>query len=135
MHGSQNQSKKWLETNRKITRLKEESKRTIWHKHLVRTSKSKVAKQALSTVRSLSVKESRTTGKSILYRGRVYASNRSEVSTYVQEYAEISGRKSDKDSRKAIMDLLCPTRSTRTTPRQQIEEAFTPVNVSRCFLN
>ena len=45
---------------------------------------------------------------------------------FVQEYAKISGRKSDKDSRKAVMDHRYITRSTRTTPRQQIIEAFIP---------
>ena len=63
--------KEWLETNRKITRLKEESNRATWHRQLHRNSKSKDAKQSWSTVRSLSGKESCITGKSPLNKGSV----------------------------------------------------------------
>ena len=91
-----------------------------------RISKSKYAKQTWSTMRTLSGKESHTTGQSSLYKGRVYASERAKASPFDQEYAKISGRKNDKESRKAFMDLRCPTRSTRTSTMQQIEEAFTP---------
>ena len=79
----------------------------------------------MSTVRSLSGKESHTTGKYLLYKGRMYVSDRAKASTFVQEYAKISGRKSDKDSRKVVMGLRCPKRSTLTTQSQQIEEVFT----------
>ena len=34
--------KEWLEMNRKITKLVEESKRATWHRHMDRTSKSKM---------------------------------------------------------------------------------------------
>ena len=43
---------------------------------------------------------------------------------FVQCYAKISNRKGDKDSKQVVMDLQCLTRSTRSTMRQQIEEAF-----------
>ena len=99
-----------------------ESKWATWHSLMVRISKSKDAKQAWSTVHSLSNRESHATVKSLLYRGRVYASDRSKTSAFDQEYTKISGYKSDMDSRKAVMDLRCLTRSTRTTPRQQINE-------------
>ena len=78
-------------------------------------------------MRFLSGKESHTTGKFLLYKGSVHASDRTKASAFVEEYAKISVRKSDKGSRKAVMVLRCPTRSTRTTPWQQIEVAFTPV--------
>ena len=71
-------------------------------------------------------KESHTTEKSLLYSGRVYASDRTIALAFLQEYAEISGRKSDKDSMKAVMDLGCLTRSTHTTLRQQIKEVIIP---------
>ena len=117
--------KQWLETNRVITRLTVESKRAPSHWHLDRIFKPKDAKQSWSTVRSLSGKESHTTGKSLLYRGRVYASFRSKASAFIQDYSEIGCLKNDRDSRKAVMDLRCITRSTRTTPWLQIEETFT----------
>ena len=117
--------KQWLETNHEITRLAEESKRATWRRHLDRISKSKVAKQAWSTVCSFYGRESHTTGKSLLYKGRVYASDRAKAFAFVQEYAKISGGKSDKDSRKVVMGLQCPKRSTHTTTKHQIEEAIT----------
>ena len=69
-------------------------------------------------------KECQTTGRSLLYRGRLHASNHAKATAFVQEYVENSGRKCDKDSVKAVMDLRCLTRSTRNNPRQQMEEAF-----------
>ena len=75
---------------------------------------------------SLSGREFHTTGKSFLLKGRVYAFDRIKASTFVQEYAKISGRKRDKDAMKVVTGLGCHKRSARTTPRQQIEEAFTP---------
>ena len=104
-HQDYNNHKQWLKTNREITRLTEESKRATWHRLLDRISKSKDAKEVWSTVRSLSGREIHTTGKSLLYRGRVYASDRAKASAFIQEYAMISSRKSDKDSRKVVMDL------------------------------
>ena len=55
----------------------------------------------------------------------MYTSDCAKASALIQDYAKISCRKSDKDTRKAVMDLRFPTRSTRTTPWQQIEETFT----------
>ena len=103
-------------------------------RNLDRIAKSKDAKQAWSIVRSLSGKGCHTTGKSTLFTSRVYASDRDKASAFVKEYAKISSRKSFKDSRIAVMDLRCLTRPTRTTKRQQIKEAFNPVNFSRRFL-
>ena len=80
--------------------------------------------QAWSTVRTLSGRVSHTTGSSLLYK--LYASDREKASAFLQEYAEISVRQSDEDPRKVVMALRWPKRSTRLSPRQQIEEAFTP---------
>ena len=91
--------KQWLETIREITRLTEKFKRATWHSHLDRISKSKDAKQAWSSERFLPGSESHTTGKLLLYNGRAYASDRAKTSAFDQEYAKISGRKSDKDTR------------------------------------
>ena len=94
--------KQLLGTNREITRLTEEPKRANWHRHLDRISKSKDSKQACSTVRSLSGRESDTTEKSLLYNGRVYACNRSKASSFVEEYAKINCRKCVEDYLKTI---------------------------------
>ena len=68
-------------------------------------SKSKDTKQVWFTVRSLSSRKSYTTGKFLLCEGRVYAIDRAMTSAFVQEYAKVSGRKSDKDFRNVVMDL------------------------------
>ena len=101
--------------------------------HLDRISKSKDTRHAWSAVRFISGRESKTTGKSLLYKGRVHASECAKASSFVQEYARISGHKGDKDSME--VDLQCTKRSTPITLRQQIEEAFTTVNFSCRFLN
>ena len=84
-------------------------------------------------MRSLSGKESYTTGMSLLRKCSVYASGCAKALTFVQEYAMISGRKSDKDCRKAVIDLRCLTRSTRSTTRQQIDEGFTPDEIQQAL--
>ena len=75
--------------------LTEQTKRATWHRNLDRISKSKDAKQAWSTVRFLHSRESNSTGKSLLYKGRVYASDHAKASAFVQEYTMISSCKSD----------------------------------------
>ena len=55
----------------------------------------------------------------------MYTSDRAKASANVQEYAKISGRNGYDDTRKVIMDIRCPKRSTHATPSQQMEEAFT----------
>ena len=76
-----------------IIRLTEKSKRASWHRHLDNISPSKDTKLAQSTVRSLSGKESHTTGMSLLHSARVYASDGANASDFIQEYAKISGSK------------------------------------------
>ena len=111
----------------------EKSKRATGHRHLDGISKLKDVKQARSTVCSLSGKESCATV--ISYRSTVYASDRAKASAFVQEYVEISGRKSNKDSRKAVMDFRYPTQTTRTNPNLLIVVAFTPDEISMRFIN
>ena len=95
----------WLEANWKITSLTEYSVLATWHRHLDRISKSNDVKQAWPTLRSLLGDGSHTTGKSVLYGGRVYVSHCAMASAFVQEYEKICCHKSDKDSAKAVMDL------------------------------
>ena len=77
-------------------------------------------------MRSLSGKESRYTGKWLLYRCGVYASDSAKASAFIQEYVANSSRKSVRLFRKAVMDQRCLARSILTPPRLQIEEAFIP---------
>ena len=117
--------KQLLETNSEITRLTEESKQATWHRHLDRISKSNNANG----------RETHTTGKSLLYKRRVYASDRAKASADVQVYAKINGRKSYKDIRKVDMDLRCPKRSKRTTRGSRSKRPSPLVNLSRRFLS
>ena len=112
--------------NRKITRSSEESDKATWHIYFDKILKYRDLKQAWSTVRSLLGKQFRINQKSLLYRARLYANNGMKAKVFVQRHAEISCRESDKDTRISVMDLQCPTQTTRTSPMQQINEDFTP---------
>ena len=101
-----------LETNREITKLTDQSKRETWRINLDRIYKLKDAKHTWSSVRSLSALESYINGNYLLYRGRLYVSDRVKVSAFSQDFANISAAK-------VIM------RSRRTAKRHQIEAAFT----------
>ena len=65
-------------------------------------------------------------GKTLVYKGREYLSDMAEASAFIQEYATVSGRKSDRSSRRAVLELRSGVRRLLESPRQGLEQAFTP---------
>ena len=65
-------------------------------------------------------------GKTLVYKGREYVSDKAKTSAFIQEYATVSGRKSDWSSRKAVRELRSGVHRLLGSPRQELEQAFTP---------
>ena len=53
-------------------------------------------------------------------------SDKAKASAFIQEYATVSGRKSDRSSRRAVRELRSGVRRLLGSPRQELEQAFTP---------
>ena len=53
-------------------------------------------------------------------------SDNAKASAFIQEYATVSGRKSDRSSRRAVRELRSGVRRLLGAPRQELEQAFTP---------
>ena len=117
--------KQCLEMNHEITTLTEESKRATWHRHRIGFPNLKMPSK-LGLLCAPYLVGSLTPLESLYCTKLVHAIDLTKASAFVQEYAKISGRQSDKESRKVVNSLRCLKRSTCTTPRQQIEEAYTP---------
>ena len=60
-------------------------------------------------------------GKILVYKGREYVSDKAKTSAFIQEYATVSGRKSDRSSRRAERELRSGVRRLLGSPRQELE--------------
>ena len=65
-------------------------------------------------------------GKTLVYKGRQYVSDKAKASAFIQEYATVSERKSDRSSRRAVRELRSGVRRLLGSPRQELEQTFTP---------
>ena len=63
--------------------------------------------------------------KSLVYKGREYVSDKAKTSVFIQEYATVSGRKSDRSIRIDVRELRSGVRRLLGSPRQELEQAFT----------
>ena len=53
-------------------------------------------------------------------------SDKAKASAFIQEYATVIGQKSDRSSRRAVRELRSGVRRLLGSPRQELEQAFTP---------
>ena len=63
-------------------------------------------------------------GKTLVYKGREYVSDKAKASAVIQEYATVSGQKSDRSGRRAVRELRSGVRRLLGYPRQEFEQAF-----------
>ena len=88
-------------------------------------TRTKDAKTAWAVVKSLNWSARAQDGKTQVYIGREYVSDKAKASAFIQEYATVSGRKSDRSSRRAVRELRSGVRRLLGSPRQELEGAFT----------
>ena len=89
-------------------------------------TRSKDAKKAWAVVKSLNGSARAQDWKTLVYKGSEYVSDKAKAPAFIQEYATVSGRKSDRSSRRAVRELRSGVRRLLGSPRQELEQAFTP---------
>ena len=103
-----------------------EAKRNTWRAHLEEVTRTKDAKKAWAVVKSLNGSAWAKDGKTLVYKGREYVSDKEKASAFIQECATVGGRKCDRSSRRAVRELRSGVRRLLGSPRQELEQAFTP---------
>ena len=116
----------WVAKKREVLEKTQEDKRNIWRAHLEEVTRTKDAKKAWAVVKSLNWSARVQDGKTLVYKGREYVSDKAKASVIIQEYSTVSGRKSDRSSRIAVRELRSGVRRLLGSPRQELEQAFTP---------
>ena len=97
----------------------QEAKRNTWRAHLEEVTRTKDAKKAWAVVKSLNGLARALDGKPLAYKCREYVSDKAKASAFIQEYATIRGRKSDRSSRRAVRELRSGVRRLLGSHRQE----------------
>ena len=116
----------WVAKTREVLEKTQEAKRNTWRAHLEEVTRTKDAKKAWTVVKSLNGSARAQDGKTLVYKGREYVSDKAKASSFIQEYATVSGRKSDRSSRRAVREHRSGVRILLGSPRQELEQAFNP---------
>ena len=104
----------------------QEAKRNTWRAHFEEVARTKDAKKAWAVVKSLNGSARAQNGRTLVYKGREYVSDKAKASVFIHEYATVSGRKSDRSSSRAVRELRSGVRRLLGSPRQELEHAFIP---------
>ena len=86
----------WVAKTREVLQKTHEAKRNTWRAHLKEVTRTKDAKKAWAVVKSLNGSARAKDGKTLVYKGREYVSDKAKAPAFIQEYATVSGRKSDR---------------------------------------
>ena len=116
----------WVAKTREVLEKTQEAKRNTWRAHLEEVTRTKDAKKVWAVVKSLNGSARALDGKTLVYKGREYVIDKAKASAFIQGYATVSGRKSDRSSRRAVRELRSGVRRLLGSPRQELEQAFTP---------
>ena len=114
----------WLQECKEVAEKVEEAKRMSWRNHLEIIKVKKDARLAWRTVRGLKSKEQQPTGEALQYRGRLYHRDQAKANAFIQEYASVSSRTSDRVSRLAVKQHRQDMQSLLRCPRRTPEQAF-----------
>jgi hypothetical protein len=128
-----NRREEWVQKCRELKERIVEEKRKVWRKKLDEVMESKDIGKAWEIVKSLNGARRPEEGKALEYRGRRCTTPRAKANAFVQEYAEVSGRSSTKETRKEAVRLARLLRRTHTAPRQELEGEFTAGELTRAL--
>ena len=95
----------WVAKTTEVKDLTREAKTRVWREHLRGIEEKKDVVGAWRAVKNLSGGERPSTGKAIVYRGRRCTTDRAKANVFNQEYAQVSYRKSNKESRKMAVQV------------------------------
>ena len=106
----------WVAKTREVLEKIKEAKRNTRRAHLDEVTRTKDAKKIWAVVKSLNGSVRAQEGKTLVYKGREYVSDKAKASAFIQEYATVSGRKSDRTSRRAVRELRSGVRRLLGSP-------------------
>ena len=110
----------WVAKTREVLEKTQEAKRNTWRAHLEEVTRTKDAKKAWAVVKSLNGSAWAQDGKTLVYKGREYVSDKAKASAFIQEYATVSGRKSDRSSQRAVREIRSCVCRLLGSPRQEL---------------
>ena len=116
----------WVAKTREVLEKTQEAKRSTWRAHLEEVTRTKDANKAWAVVKSLNGSARVQNGKTLVYKGREYVSDKAKASAFIQEYSIVSGRKSDRSSRRVVRELRSGVRRLLGSPRQELEQTYPP---------
>ena len=114
----------WVAKTREMLEKTQEAKRSTWRAHLEEVTRTKDTKNAWTVVMNLNVSARAQDGKTLVYKGCEYVSDKAKASAFIQEYVTVSGRKSDRSSRRAVRELRSGVRRLLGSTRQELEQAI-----------
>ena len=82
----------WVAKTREVLEKTQEARRNNWRAHLEEVTRTKDAKKAWAVVKSLNGAARAQDGKTLVYKGLEYVSDKAKASAFIQEYATVSGR-------------------------------------------
>ena len=125
----------WVAKTREVLDKTQEAMRSTWWAHFEEVTRTKDAKKAWAVVKNLYGSARAQDGKTLVYKGREYVSDKAKASAFIQEYATVSRRMSDRSSRRAVRELRSGVRRLLSSPRQELEQAFTPEELVAAMKN
>ena len=120
----------WVNICRELKEKTREAKRDTWRKHLEKISEERNTNRAWSVIKKLGGGKAADSGsKAMYYNGRWRTTPRAKADAFVREYAEISGRKTDRAIRREKVEVARELRGHG--PRQEIERDFSMTELRR----
>ena len=114
----------WVNKCRELSEMTLEAQRRTWRKNLESIKESKDTGKAWRVVKGLGAAGGGGRRQALVYKGRRCPTAKSKANAFVQEYAEVSGKKSNKETRREEVELARELKET-AGPKQEVESDFT----------
>ena len=114
----------WVNKCRELSEMTLEAQRRTWRKNLESIKESKDTGKAWRVVKGLGATGGGGRRQALVYKGRRCPTAKSKANAFVQEYAEVSGKKSNKETRREEVELARELKET-AGPKQEVESDFT----------
>ena len=118
-----NRREEWTEICRELVVKTAEAKRATWRKQLEKIKEEKSVSRAWGVVKQLGGGRGDGHGGAMLYEGKWRITPRAKANAFIQEYANISRSRTNKETRKERKRVAQHLRAMR--PRTEVEKDFT----------
>ena len=120
----------WVNICRELKEETREAKKQTWIKPLDKISEERDSRRAWSVIKKLGGGEVVDgDGGAMLYKGKGCTTPKAKADAFIREYAEISGRKTSRETRRERVEVA--RRMRAQGPRQELEQDFTMEKLRR----